>query len=183
MVVHGADRGSQIFLLLKNPHLCELHIHCSFSMSQNNKAPTEASNVQEEASVLPPREEGTAEVDVHCLSDVLPGANAGNEAVATAAAQRRREMVENSWDVLKATGYRVFIALQNVGEVVASILGLNESKFQYVIDNMTEEDWRIAKEVQKRREAELENKPIADMEGATSAVAAAEVKVEGEVER
>ena len=73
------------------------------------------------------------------------------------------------------------MVLQDVGEVVASLLGLNESKFQYVIDNMTEEDWRIAREVQRRREAELENKPIADMEGGDASVK--EVKDAAKVER
>jgi hypothetical protein len=33
------------------------------------------------------------------------------------------------------------------GEVVAGIIGLDDSKFQDVIDNMTKEDWMVALEV------------------------------------
>jgi len=44
--------------------------------------------------------------------------------------------------------------MESVGEVVANILGLNESKFQYVLDGMTEEDWKVAREVQAARQRE-----------------------------
>ena len=133
----------------------------------------------EDTGTMPPR----VEQDVSCLADVLPTAVGGTtdtEAV-NSAKQRRQEVIESTWETIKSTSWRIFVVLQDVGEVVASLLGLNESKFQYVIDNMTEEDWRIAREVQRRREAELENKPIADMEGGDASVK--EVKDAAKVER
>jgi hypothetical protein len=41
--------------------------------------------------------------------------------------------------------------MESIGEVVANLLGLNESKFQYVIDGMTEEEWEVARQVQAER--------------------------------
>ena len=35
---------------------------------------------------------------------------------------------------------------------MANIMGLNESKYQYVLDSMDENDWRIARENQEKRE-------------------------------
>jgi hypothetical protein len=35
------------------------------------------------------------------------------------------------------------------GEMVAGIIGLDDSKFQDVIDNMTEEDWKVAVQVRR----------------------------------
>jgi hypothetical protein len=35
------------------------------------------------------------------------------------------------------------------GEMVAGIIGLDDSKFQDVIDNMTEEDWKVAVQVSR----------------------------------
>jgi hypothetical protein len=59
--------------------------------------------------------------------------------------------------------------METVGEVVANVLGLNESKFQYVIDQMTEEDWAIAKEVHEKRLIEEANKAKeGDLEGAVT---------------
>lgn len=45
--------------------------------------------------------------------------------------------------------------MERIGEVVSGILGLEESRFQYVIDGMTEEDWKRAMEVNAERENEL----------------------------
>lgn len=43
--------------------------------------------------------------------------------------------------------HNIYDGMEYVGEVVAGMLGLDDSKFQDVIDNMTEEDWRIAIQV------------------------------------
>jgi hypothetical protein len=48
----------------------------------------------------------------------------------------------------------VLTGMERIGEVVAGVLGLEDSKFQYVIDGMTEEDWKEAIEVNKLREEE-----------------------------
>ena len=39
---------------------------------------------------------------------------------------------------LKWLGLRLLWGMETVGEVVANVLGLNESKYQYVIDQMSE---------------------------------------------
>ena len=44
-----------------------------------------------------------------------------------------------------------------VGEVVAHALGLNESRYQYVIDGMSKEDWEKAKAVDEKRTREWED--------------------------
>ena len=41
--------------------------------------------------------------------------------------------------------------MEFVGEIVCNILGLNESKYQYVIDSMDANDWKLAKENEERR--------------------------------
>jgi hypothetical protein len=38
------------------------------------------------------------------------------------------------------------------GEVVANLLGINESRYQYVMDNMSEEDWERARKVNEQWE-------------------------------
>lgn len=44
--------------------------------------------------------------------------------------------------------------MEYVGEIVANIMGLNESKYQYVLDSMDENDWKIARENNEKRIAE-----------------------------
>jgi len=52
---------------------------------------------------------------------------------------------------LKWLGLRLLWGMETVGEVVANVLGLNESKYQYVIDQMSEEDWKVAREVHAKK--------------------------------
>lgn len=70
-------------------------------------------------------------------------------------ARSTMQILDASWKGLKSLGLNIFTMLQNVGEGVADFLGLNDSKFQYVIDAMTEEDWRKAREVDKSRRRQL----------------------------
>jgi FAM177 family len=42
--------------------------------------------------------------------------------------------------------------VEYVGSIVATFLGMNESKYQYVLDQMTEEDWKKAREIHAQRE-------------------------------
>lgn len=52
----------------------------------------------------------------------------------------------------KALKYAEFI-----GEVVAQVLGLNQSRYQYVMDGMSEEDWKKAQKVNEERIKEWED--------------------------
>ncbi len=49
---------------------------------------------------------------------------------------------------------KVISQMEIVGEVVADLIGLNESRFQYVLDSMSEEDMLKALQVQREREEE-----------------------------
>ena len=81
------------------------------------------------------------------------------------------------WEVVKVWGFWTIERISDVGEVVANVLGLNNSKFQYVIDSMSEEDWKIARAVQAQREEQQRNREdgVAAMEG--GAVVQTEKKV------
>lgn len=46
--------------------------------------------------------------------------------------------------------------LERVGETVVSVLGLDDSRYQDVLDGMTEDEMRRARAVQAEREAEFE---------------------------
>lgn len=53
-------------------------------------------------------------------------------------------------------GLAVLSGMERVGEAVVSVLGLDESRYQDVLDNMTEEEMDQARRVQEEREAEYE---------------------------
>jgi hypothetical protein len=38
---------------------------------------------------------------------------------------------------------RAFAGIEFVGETVANAVGLTDSRYQWVIDSMTEEDWQV----------------------------------------
>ena len=44
--------------------------------------------------------------------------------------------------------------VEYVGEAVATFMGLNEAKYQYVIDTMDERDWEEARRIQALRAAQ-----------------------------
>ena len=51
-------------------------------------------------------------------------------------------------------GKQVFDSIEYVGEGVVSFLGLDDSRYQDVLDNMTEEEMNTARQVHEEREAE-----------------------------
>ena len=58
------------------------------------------------------------------------------------------------------------------GEVVAEVLGLNTSKYQYVMDGMTAEDWEKANKVNEMRTKEWDDlKARQDLEKSTGLAA------------
>lgn len=58
---------------------------------------------------------------------------------------------------------RVLVVMEYIGETVAGIIGLDESKFQYVIDSMDAEEWRVAEAVHAER---LAQEQVSAMENA-----------------
>lgn len=50
-------------------------------------------------------------------------------------------------------GTSLLRALESVGETVADVLGLDEPKFQYVVDSMTEQELEEARRVNELRNA------------------------------
>ena len=55
--------------------------------------------------------------------------------------------------------------MEYVGEIVCTMMGLTESKYQYVIDSMDENDWRRARENEKRRNNDAIIQDAAQMGG------------------
>ena len=51
-------------------------------------------------------------------------------------------------------GKKVFDAIETVGEGVVSVLGLDDSHYQDVLDGMTEEEMEVAERINREREEE-----------------------------
>ena len=78
-----------------------------------------------------------------------------------------RKLNATKYEGLSWVGTKMLAAADYVGEGVANILGLNESKFQYVIDGMSAEDWKIARQIhENRKEADA----VAELTLAASAL-------------
>mmetsp|Transcript_13628 Transcript_13628/g.13194 ORF Transcript_13628/g.13194 Transcript_13628/m.13194 type:complete len:135 (+) Transcript_13628:88-492(+) len=60
------------------------------------------------------------------------------------------------WQGALWTGSKLLFGIEYIGEIVANVMGLNDSKYQDVIDQMDENDWRIAKENHARKEQEYQ---------------------------
>ena len=101
----------------------------------------------------------TAETDA-----VLPGG--ATQDSSTDAADRTQAVVESA----KGWGMWILGKLEAAGEFVAGVLGLDESKYQYVIDSMTEQDWKIARMTEQRRLAAIAARSVENMEGGSSGV-------------
>ena len=61
------------------------------------------------------------------------------------------------WKGLSSIGSSLLFGMEYVGEIIADVLGLDDSKFQDVIDSMTEEDWRIAIQVTKTKKEKMKS--------------------------
>lgn len=61
------------------------------------------------------------------------------------------------WSCAKWTGLKIFNTMDAIGEIVCHVLGLDDSRYQYVIDGMDENDWRVAREVQARKDRAAQN--------------------------
>jgi len=90
---------------------------------------------------------------------VLPGGATEDSSSVAADSTEKVVSVAKSW------GWWIFQKLEAAGEFVASVLGLDDSKYQYVIDSMTEEDWKIARMTEARRLAAIAARPVENMEG------------------
>lgn len=58
------------------------------------------------------------------------------------------------WDSMRWLGGKALEGIEYIGETVASIIGLDDSRFQYVIDGMDENDWETARKVDSERKKE-----------------------------
>jgi len=47
---------------------------------------------------------------------------------------------------------------ESVGEVVAQVLGLNQSRYEYVTSTMTEEEWEEARQISETKRLKRERK-------------------------
>ncbi len=84
----------------------------------------------------------------------------GKEAAAVASSINSSNTSLSAYDRILSglywLGTKIFFGMESVGNVVVSVLGLDQSRYQYVIDGMTQEDWKIAKEVQQKRDLEVQ---------------------------
>jgi hypothetical protein len=58
------------------------------------------------------------------------------------------------WGFIHVTGTKILGVMDYVGETVVGILGLDDSKFQYVMDGMDQEDWEKAVAIDRERRLE-----------------------------
>lgn len=58
------------------------------------------------------------------------------------------------WGFMQVTGVKILGVMDYVGETVVGVLGLDDSKFQYVMDGMDREDWEKAVLIDRERRLE-----------------------------
>ena len=58
------------------------------------------------------------------------------------------------WGFLRTTGNKILGVMDYIGESVVEALGLDDSKFQYVIDGMDKEEWDKAVVIDRERRLE-----------------------------
>ena len=107
--------------------------------------------------------------DIHAPIDVLTVPTPASSAVivsstaATASSSPQNGLTDQTslasrvWSCAKWTGLKIFNTMDAIGEVVCHMLGLDDSRYQYVIDGMDENDWRVAREVQARKDRAAQN--------------------------
>ena len=102
--------------------------------------------------------------DVHVAVDETPNPPAAATIVpATTSSSSQSVLTDQTtlaariWTCAKWTGLKIFNTMDAIGEVVCHVLGLDDSRYQYVIDGMDENDWRIAREVQAKKDRAAQN--------------------------
>lgn len=58
------------------------------------------------------------------------------------------------WGFVHVTGTKILGGMDYIGETIVGVLGLDDSKFQYVMDGMDKEDWEKAVEIDRERRLE-----------------------------
>jgi hypothetical protein len=66
---------------------------------------------------------------------------------------------QKAWHYSRWVGGKVFFGMEFVGEIVAELLGMNQSRYQWVIDTMAEDERRARrkKEIQARRDEMIQD--------------------------
>ena len=82
-------------------------------------------------------------------NDMLPPQSTSMEVSSSSASD---SLASRIWTCARWTGLKVFYTMDYIGEIVCHVLGLDESRYQYVIDGMDENDWRQAREIQARKD-------------------------------
>mmetsp|Transcript_1564 Transcript_1564/g.1643 ORF Transcript_1564/g.1643 Transcript_1564/m.1643 type:complete len:196 (+) Transcript_1564:136-723(+) len=116
-----------------NSKSSDVNIQCVKTISETGKASENISCAENSSGT-------SQEID---SSNVLPGGP-------TESAIIRRD----AYSYLIEYGTRIYHGLEYIGEIVADLIGLNESRYQWVIDSMDEKDWEMARAVNVKREQE-----------------------------
>ena len=86
------------------------------------------------------------------------------------------------WGFMHVTGTKIINVMDYVGETVVGVLGLDDSKFQYVMDGMDKEDWERAVAIDRERRLEDAILDAAEELQAQDSQLQAEGSGEGDVE-
>ena len=102
--------------------------------------------------------------DIHVAVDETPNPPTVPTVVASTASSSSQSVLTGQttlavrmWNCAKWTGLKIFNTMDAIGEVVCHVLGLDDSRYQYVIDGMDENDWQIAREVQAKKDRAAQN--------------------------
>jgi hypothetical protein len=103
--------------------------------------------------------------DIHVPADEIsnpaPTATIAASTAASSSSQSvptgQTTLTARIWSCAKWTGLKIFNTMDAIGEVVCHVLGLDDSRYQYVIDGMDENDWRVAREVQAKKDRAAQN--------------------------
>lgn len=92
------------------------------------------------------------------LPQPVPSIDTGSDATIENNNDNTSSAESSLWTRMVWMGERILAGMEYVGEGVAGVLGLDESRFQYVLDGMDREDWEQAVATENARRA-AENIP------------------------
>ena len=99
--------------------------------------------------VVPKEPPSISDTSPNKVNNTIPPQSTSMEVSSSSA---NSSLASRIWICARWTGLKVFYTMDYIGEIVCHVLGLDESRYQYVIDGMDENDWRQAREIQDRKD-------------------------------
>ena len=125
------------------------------SMSEMSENPNVGMNVTNDEKgegvevVVPKEPPSITDTSPNKVNNTIPPQSTSMEVSSSSA---NGSLASRIWVCARWTGLKVFYTMDYIGEIVCHVLGLDESRYQYVIDGMDENDWRQAREIQARKD-------------------------------